>query len=111
MRRVGVRSAVIGVVFAMGLSTAACSGTSFLKSGDAGGSKTPTKPSQAAFTGRVDFNVPESATNINISTVLKVTAAKASLQSVTVTGPSGPVPGTLASNGVSWTASGLLQPS
>ena len=108
MRRLGVRSATVGVVLALGLSTAACSGTSFLKSGDGGSS--PAQPSAAAFAGRVDFNVPESAKNVDVSTVLKVTAAKAALQSVTVTGPSGPVPGTLASNGISWTASGLLQP-
>ncbi|MGN6724273.1 MAG: L,D-transpeptidase [Marmoricola sp.] len=109
MRRVGVRSATIGVVLALGLSTAACSGTSFLKSGN-GGPSASAKASTAVFAGRVAFNVPESATNINIATVLKVTAAKAALQSVTVAGPSGPVPGSLASNGVSWKASGLLQP-
>lgn len=109
MRRVGVRSATVGVVFALGLSTAACSSTSFLKSGGSGPSASA-KPSAAAFTGRVAFNVPQSATNVDVSTILKVTAAKSALQSVTVTGPSGPVPGHLASSGVTWTASGLLQP-
>jgi lipoprotein-anchoring transpeptidase ErfK/SrfK len=109
MRRVGVRSATVGVVFALGLSTAACSGTSFLKSGGSGPS-TQSSPSAAAFAGSVAFNVTQSAADVSVSTVLKVTAAKAALQSVTVTGPSGPVPGALASSGGSWTASGLLQP-
>lgn len=109
MRRVGVRSATIAVALALGLSTAACSGTSFLKSGN-GGSSPSAKPSATVFAGRVAFNVPESATNVNIATIVKVTVAKAALQSVTVTGPSGPVPGSLASSGISWKASGLLQP-
>lgn len=110
MRRVGVRSATVGVVIAVGLSTAACSGTSFLKSGGSG-SPSGSVTASPAFAGKVAFNVPQSATNVDVSTILKVTAAKAALQSVTVAGPSGPVPGQLTSNGVSWTASGLLQPS
>ncbi|MGN6161983.1 MAG: L,D-transpeptidase [Marmoricola sp.] len=110
MRRVVLRSATVGVVLAVGLSTAACSGTSFLQTGDSGSKSTP-KPTVAAFAGRVAFNVPESAKNIDIATILKVTASRSALQSVTVVGPSGPVPGTLASTGTKWTASGLLQPS
>ena len=109
MRRVVLRSATVGFVFALGLSTAACSGTSFLKSGDNGPGSSPSA-SKAPFAGRVAFNVPESGTNVDVSTKLSVTAAKASLQSVTVTGPGGPLPGSLASSGESWTASGLLQP-
>lgn len=109
MRRVVVRSATVGFVVALSLSATACSGTNFLKSGDSAPSSSPS-PSKAAFAGRVAFNVPASAKDINIATVVKVTAAKASLQSVTVTGPSGPVPGELASSGAAWTASGLLQP-
>lgn len=108
MRRVGFRVATTTCGVALGLVAAGCSGTSFLKSG---GSSSSASPSVAAFSGTVDFNVTANSTAVDASTILKVTAAKAALESVSVAGPSGPIAGALATTGTSWTASGQLQPS
>lgn len=109
MRRVVVRTASVGFVLALGLTTAGCNGTGFLKSDSAKSTKAPS-PSATPFAGVVSFNVPSGAQDVSVSKVIKVTASGSTLQEVKVNGPSGPVPGTLSKNGLRWVASAVLQP-
>lgn len=111
MRRVVLRLAAIGSAVSLGLATAGCSGTTFLKTGGTASSSPSASPSAPAFAGTLSFNVPADSTTVDVSTVVKVTAANAALESVDVKGPSGPIAGSLATSGTAWTASGELQPS
>lgn len=109
MRRVVFRSAAVGFALALGMTTAACSGSGFLKSGSSN-TQTSASPTPKTFSGVVGFNVGSGAQDVSVSKVIKVTAKGSTLQEVKVDGPSGPVPGTLSKNGLKWVASSVLQP-
>jgi lipoprotein-anchoring transpeptidase ErfK/SrfK len=78
------------------------------KTGGKGGSSSSSGPD--SFSGDVGFNVRDGAKAVTVSRKIKVTAQGAELQSVTVEGPGGNVPGQLSSDSATWRANGLLRP-
>jgi lipoprotein-anchoring transpeptidase ErfK/SrfK len=58
----------------------------------------------------VSFNVRPGARRVDVARKIKVTAQRAELQSVTVAGPGGNVPGTLTSDSATWRATAKLRP-
>ena len=109
----------------LGLSLVACSQGSDgpsegpgAQSGDAtgstdGGSRgdgTAAGGSEEAAGPTIAVNVREGARAVPVSTLLDVAAESGSLTKVTVTSPEGELPGRLAADGASWTASERLEP-
>jgi len=99
----------VAVVATAALAVSGCSATSVLKSSDAGGSDS--SPTAAkTFEGTISMNVASGATRVRVDRRVKVRASQAQLQSVTLRGPGGAVPGTLATNSAVWRATGSLRP-
>jgi lipoprotein-anchoring transpeptidase ErfK/SrfK len=112
LRPVPARTALAVLATCTALLLAGCGGSSGggpAASGDKPGGTSASTGSDS-FAGTVAFNVRDGAKAVDVSRRVKVTAQGAELQSVTVSGPGGNVPGQLSSDSATWRANGLLRP-
>jgi lipoprotein-anchoring transpeptidase ErfK/SrfK len=109
MLRAPARTPLAVLVTAATLLLAGCSSSSPLATGD---KTTPSSsPTPDQFAGQVTFNVRDGARRVDVGRKVKVTAKDgAELQSVTVKGPGGMVPGTLTADAATWRATAKLRP-
>ncbi len=110
MFRASARRSLTGlaVVATAALVLSGCSASKVLKSD--GGPSSDASPVAKSFEGTISMNVRPGATGVNVDRHVRVSASGAQLQSVSLTGPGGTVPGQLATNSASWKATGLLRP-
>ncbi|WP_370287589.1 Ig-like domain-containing protein [Nocardioides sp.] len=99
----------VALLAAVTSTLSACDGSGFSSSSE---TPRPSAASSSAAAQPVDIttNPAQGATGVGVDTVVKVGARGGDLTSVVVRSKAGPVPGTLADDGSSWTASGRLEP-
>jgi len=111
MFRASTRGPMTGlaVVAAATLALSGCSASKVLKS-DGGNASGDASPVAKTFEGSISMNVRPGATSVKVNRHVKVRVSGAQLQSVTLRGPGGAVPGTLATDSSNWHATGFLRP-
>ena len=118
LRRVSrARTAALALVVAGGLALAGCGASTPSAGGDGGGGTTVqagaggSQGAASAPAGHISTNVHAKQKNVAVDTQVKVDGSNGRLEDVSLTSAKvGQVAGTLAADGSSWQANGLLEP-